>query len=132
VDPVVRMNLQKWLRSSTGGAAEGYRLSLSSGEVDGIKVGAAVSGIVNGTTGRMTDLYGHPYLPSGTAVILTTAVEDMPQANLGSTIAVRNVVDYRLYDWPVIQMTRDASTWQLGTLIHYAPAWNGAIAGFTA
>jgi hypothetical protein len=32
-------------------------------------------------------------------------------------------------DWPQIQFTYDASTYWLGTLVHYAPKWSGAITG---
>jgi len=34
-------------------------------------------------------------------------------------------------DWPVIQMSYDVSTYWMGTMIHYAPAWSGLILGIT-
>ena len=32
-------------------------------------------------------------------------------------------------DWPRIQMSSDASTYILGTMLHKAPAWSGSITG---
>ena len=37
--------------------------------------------------------------------------------------------DTLVLEWPVIQMTFDLSTYTLGSLLHYAPAWSGVILG---
>ena len=37
--------------------------------------------------------------------------------------------DYVAVQWPVTQFTYDASTFEIGTFCHYAPAWNGLIQG---
>ena len=37
--------------------------------------------------------------------------------------------DYVAVQWPVVQFTYDASTFEIGTFCHYAPGWNGIIQG---
>jgi hypothetical protein len=39
------------------------------------------------------------------------------------------VQDYVAIQWPVIQMTYDASTFEIGTLVNVAPGWNALIQG---
>ena len=39
------------------------------------------------------------------------------------------VQDYVAVQWPVVQLSYDASTLEIGTMAHYAPAWSGVIQG---
>jgi hypothetical protein len=41
----------------------------------------------------------------------------------------RCVQDYVGIAWPDVQMTKDASTYEIATLVHYAPQFSGMLAG---
>lgn len=106
-----------------------YRIDLDGGNVGGgYKLGSAVTGLVNQTTQSMVDLKVHPYMPAGCAFIRSRTLP-VPDSQVSETSQVVNVQDYMSVDWPVIQYTYDQSTYQYGTLVHYAPAWSGALVG---
>lgn len=106
-----------------------YRIDLDGGNVaGGYKLGSAVTGLVNQTTQSMVDLKVHPYMPAGCAIVRSRTLP-VPDSQVSNTSEVVNVQDYMSVDWPVIQFTYDQSTYQYGTLVHYAPAWSGAIVG---
>jgi hypothetical protein len=52
-----------------------------------------------------------------------------PDNNVGETSQIVAVQEYMSVDWPQIQFTYDQSTYWFGTLLHYAPMWNGLITG---
>lgn len=106
-----------------------YRIDLDGGNVGGgYKLGSAVTGLVNQVTSRIVDLKVHPYMPAGCAIVRSRTLP-VPDSQISETSQVVNVQDYMSVDWPVIQYTYDQSTYQYGTLVHYAPAWSGAIVG---
>jgi hypothetical protein len=110
-------------------SSSNYRIDLDGGNVGGgYKLGSAVTGLVNQVTSRMVDLKVHPYMPTGCAIIRSRTLP-VPDSEVSETTQVVNVQDYMSVDWPVIQFTYDQSTYQYGTLVHYAPAWSGAILG---
>jgi hypothetical protein len=67
-------------------------------------------------------------MPQGCALIRSETLP-IPDSEVSETAKVVNVQEYMSIDWPVVQFTYDSSTYQFGTLVHYAPAWSGMIAG---
>ncbi len=128
VDGAIRKAFGDFVRKSSGGSTA-FRIMYSAADVaNGSQVGAIVTGLANQTTGKMVDLEVHPYMPPGASFIWSKTLP-VPDSEVSNTFAVRNVCDYVMYPWPEIQYTYDASTYQLGTLVPYAPAWSGAIVG---
>lgn len=128
VDGAIRAAMGQFVRKAAGGSTA-YRLVMQADEfTGGAKVGGIVNGIANQVTGDMVDFDVHPYMPVGNAVIWTKTLP-FPDSEITNTIVAKNVQDYLYQMWPQIQFTYDASTYQLGTLVFYAPAWSGAITG---
>lgn len=122
----LRASLAQSMRKAAG---SGYRTTLVAGD-NGVTMGTVVTGIANPNTGKVVDVRTHRFMPQGCALIRSTSIP-VPNAHVEAPAVKVNVQDYFLVDWPVIQMTYDLSTYQIGTLIHYAPAWSGAIVGIT-
>ena len=122
----LRSSLAQSMRKA---AASGYRTTLVTGD-NGVTMGTTVTGIANGNTGKIVDIRTHPFMPQGCALIRSTSLP-VPNSHVEAPAVKVNVQDYFAVDWPVIQMTYDASTYQIGTLVHYAPAWSGCIVGIT-
>lgn len=110
-------------------SSNGYRTVLVAGD-NGITVGGAVNGITNTANGEIVPIRGHRYALPGTALIRSL---DLPlqDSEVPYPVCMVNVQDYMAFDWPVIQMSYDVSTYQYGTMIHYAPEWSGLIVGIT-
>ena len=120
-----RVGLSDLLKTAS---STGYRITLDSDGSGGHQLGTLVTGIQNETTGKMVDFKVHPFMPTGAALIRSTTLP-IPDSDVAATSEVINVQDYMAVEWPNIQMTYDVSTYILGTLVHYAPAWSGAIVG---
>jgi len=128
VDGAVRAAMGQFVRTAAGGSTA-YRITMPTQEATGgMEVGAIVNGIANQVTGDMVDFDVHPYMPVGASVIWTKTLP-FPDSEITNTIVAKNVQDYLYQMWPQIQFTFDASTYQLGSLIFYAPAWSGALVG---
>lgn len=128
VDGAIRAAMGQFVRTAAGGSTA-YRVVMQPSEATGgIEVGAIVNGIANQVTGDMVDFDVHPYLPVGASVLWTKTLP-FPDSEITNTIVAKNVQDYLYQMWPQIQFTYDASTYQLGSLVFYAPAWSGAIVG---
>jgi len=128
VDGAIRAAMGQFVRKAAGGSTA-YRLMMEADEfTGGMKVGGIVNGIANQVTGDMVDFDVHPYMPVGNSVIWTKQLP-FPDSEITNTIVAKNVQDYLYQMWPQIQFTYDASTYQLGTLVFYAPAWSGGITG---
>lgn len=131
VDGSIRAAMGQFVRKAAGGATA-YRIAMVPNEATGgMDVGAIVNGIANQVTGKMVDFDVHPYMPPGNSLIWSKSLP-VPDSEISNTFECRNVQDYMMYPWPEIQYTYDASTYQLGTLVDYAPAWSGAITGLVA
>lgn len=127
-DGAIRLAMGQFVRKAAGGSTA-YRVTMQTNEATGgFEVGAIVNGIANQVTGDMVDFDVHPYMPPGNSVIWTKQLP-FPDSEISNTIVAKNVQDYLYQMWPQIQFTYDASTYQLGTLVFYAPAWSGAITG---
>jgi hypothetical protein len=128
VDGAVRAAMGQFVRTAAGGSTA-YRITMPTQEATGgMEVGTIVNGIANQVTGDMVDFDVHPYMPVGASVIWTKTLP-FPDSEITNTIVAKNVQDYLYQMWPQIQFTYDASTYQLGTLVFYAPAWSGALVG---
>lgn len=129
IDGQSRNSLGQWVKTTASTVS--YRIVLQeAGGADGAMVGFAVGGIVNQTTGRMSNLIVHPYMPVGNSLLRSSTLPaPVPDSNIEATAVIRNVQDYMSIDWPVIQMAYDSSTYWLGAMVHYAPAWSGMLIG---
>lgn len=128
VDGTIRQAMGKFVRTAAGGATA-YRIQMQTSEATGgMEVGAIVNGIANQVTGKMVSFDVHPYMTPGSSIIWTKTLP-FPDSEISNTIVAKNVQDYLYQMWPQIQFTFDASTYQLGTLVFYAPAWSGSIQG---
>ena len=127
VTGAIRRALSKAIQQS--GTSTGYRLSYEAG-VDGIALGSVVTGLANETTGSMVNVTAHPYMPAGASIIWTKQLP-FPDSGVSETTQVASVQDMMVIDWPQIQLSWDASTYAIQTMIHRAPAWSGAITGIT-
>lgn len=135
VDGVIRSALGTYVQRGGAGLSSGnpggYRIMITTDETSGVRTGSVVTGMVNQTTGKPVDLEVHPMMPVGVSFAWSKTLP-VPDSEVANTFSIQNVVDYIGYDWPDIQFTYDFSTYQLGTLVPYAPAWSGAIAGLQA
>ncbi len=111
----------------SSGSANGYRTNVTTGDGNAI-MGTVVGGHLNPNTGKVLRVQTHRFMPQGAVLIRSTSLP-LPDAHIPAPIQVVNVQDYMGVDWPVIQMSYDISTYNVGTLIHYAPAWHGLILG---
>jgi hypothetical protein len=131
VDGTIRAAMGQFVRSAAGGSTA-YRIQLQPSDAQGgMQVGAVVNGLANQTTGDMVDFDVHPFMVVGNSYVYTKTLS-IPDSEITNTVVAKNVQDYMLQMWPRIQFTDDASTYQLGSLVHYAPAWSGAISGLVA
>jgi len=125
VDGGTARQLGDLLKSTANNSS--YRLQLN-GDGAGHFLGSMVTGIENQITRKMVPFDVHPWMPVGTALIRSETLP-IPDSHVGATAEVVSVQEYMSVDWPVVQFTYDASTYWMGTLVHYAPKWSGLITG---
>jgi hypothetical protein len=94
----------------------------------GVKAGTVVQSLMNEVTGSEIPLTVHPWFPQGNALIRQKTLP-IPDSNVAETSVMVLPQDYVAVQWPVVQFTYDASTFEIGTFCHYAPTWNGLIQG---
>lgn len=116
---------QTMRKGGASGFGSGYRTNLVSGDGD-VTMGTVVSGFLNSNTGKVLDIKTHRFMPAGCSLIRSRSLP-IQDAHVPAPSQVVAVQDYMAIDWPVIQMTYDISTYKICTLVHYAPAWSGAI-----
>lgn len=116
-------------QGGTSGYGPGYRTTLVTGDGNVI-MGTSVSGLMNANTGKVVDVKTHRFMPIGAALIRSTSVP-VEDSNISAPVSMVNVQDYMAIDWPQIQMSYDQSTYQIGTMLHQAPAWSGLLLGIT-
>ena len=121
-----RSNLAYAFLNSSNGA--NYHARLTQDEVGNIVGGVTLGNILNPATGKLVMATVHPYLVQGVAPILSYTLP-YADSNVGNIWEVRNVQDYLQLSWPKIQFSSDISTYWRGTLLSYAPSWNGAVSG---
>jgi len=111
-------------------ANSSYQVFVQQNEMSGVNVGAVVSTITNEVTGSSVPLTVHPWFPQGNALIRQKNLP-IPDSNVAETSVMVLPQDYVAVQWPVVQFTYDASTFEIGTFCHYAPAWNSLIQGIS-
>lgn len=124
----LRTELNQLMRiGGTNGAASGYRTSVETGD-NGVTMSTTVTGYVNPATGSIPSVNVHRFMPAGCVWLRSTSIPIQDSHVPAPSVAV-NVQDYMAIDWPDIQMSKDTSTYQVGTLVHHAPAWSGLLIG---
>ncbi|MHB8671687.1 MAG: hypothetical protein ACYDAD_14200 [Acidimicrobiales bacterium] len=113
------------------GTATNYRLTATQSEIGGIVLGDAVTVILNEATRKLVNIVVHPWLKQGVMPIISTQIP-IQDSQVPNPWQVVNVQDYMGVAWPVDQFKYEFSSYWLNTLISYAPAWSGALAGVKA
>ena len=109
-------------------ANSAYRVFIPNENIGGVKAGAVVQALMNEVTGTEIPITVHPWFPQGNSLIRQKNLP-IPDSNVSETSVMVLPQDYVAVQWPVTQFTYDASTFEIGTFCHYAPAWNGLIQG---
>lgn len=120
-----RKQLSDSLKTSS---SSNYRMTITQDQLTGVTIGDVVNTIINEVTGKGVAVEVHPWLPQGTAPILSDTLP-IPDSEVSDVWAVYNVQDLMGIDWPVNQFAFESSSYWFGTLLCYAPAWNGAVTG---
>lgn len=110
------------------GSTANYRLNLSQTEAGDYVGGATIGALHNEITGKLVDITVHPWLPQGVAPVMSYTLP-IPDTEVSDVWAAVNVQDYMGIQWPVTQFAYEFSTYYRGTLVGYAPAWNGIVTG---
>jgi hypothetical protein len=110
------------------GSTANYRLNLTQSETGDYVGGAVIGGLHNEITGKLVDLTVHPWLPQGVSPVLSYTLP-IPDTEVSDVWSIVNVQDYMGMQWPVTQFAYEFSTYWRGTLVGYAPAWNGIVTG---
>ena len=123
-----RMQLSNAVLNNAANSA--YRVYINNGDTEqgGISVGAVVTSMLNEVTGTAIPITVHPWMPQGNALVRSTTLP-IPDSNVAETSVMVLPQDYVNIQWPVQQFTYDSSTFEIGTMCHYAPAWNGLLQG---
>jgi hypothetical protein len=105
-----------------------YQLRIQQSEVASVTGGVAVANVVNPITRSMPELLAHPYLPQGTATLMSYTLPQT-QNNLGNVMENVMVQDYAQIGWPVIDPTFRQSILRLGLFWLAAPQYCGLLQG---
>lgn len=105
-----------------------YRLFVSQDDNAGVRAGAAVTEIMNPVTRSIVRITVHPWLPQGTAMLLSYT---LPQSwsNVANVWEMTLVQDYLSVAWPVIDASFRYSLFMYGALVCYAPQYCGLLQG---
>jgi hypothetical protein len=126
-----RKQLSDLLKTSS---SSNYQISLINAPgtegVHDAHLGSLVTGLQNEVTGKMVSVTVHPWLPQGNMPIISWTLP-LPDSNISDVFAVYNVQDYMAIEWPVTQFAYETSSYWSGTMVCYAPAWQGCITGIT-
>jgi hypothetical protein len=124
-----RKQLSEAIKSA--GSQSAYRLNLVADDFGGYTGGAVIGSIVNETTGKTVPLTVNPWAEQGSALVVSHVLP-MPDSNISEAWAWVGPTDYMMNQWPVIQQTYDVSSYVRGTLVGYAPSYNGVVTGIKA
>jgi hypothetical protein len=126
MDGVSRSRLGELMRTG-GSTGSGYRTNIVTG-MTGATMGVTVTGFANPNTGQVLDMHTHRFMPVGTCLARSTSVP-YPDARVAAPSTKFNVQDYMAIEWPLLQMSYDVSTYQIGTLVHQAIMLYGLLVG---
>ncbi len=110
------------------GSSTNYRLFIQQGDTPGVRAGAAVSEFINPVTRSIVRIVVHPWLPQGTAMLMTYALP-FAWSNVANAWEVNLVQDYLSISWPVIDATFRYSLFDYGALAANAPQYSGLLQG---
>lgn len=128
MDGTTRQYLGELMRiGGTAGAASGYRTNVVAGST-GAVMSTTVTGFANSNTGKVLSAKTHRFMPVGNCLARSVAVP-YPDAHVSAPSTKFNVQDYMAIEWPLLQMSYDVSTYQIGTLVHQAPMLYGLLTG---
>lgn len=114
-----------------GSSSSNYQLKITQDEISGVTLGDVAVAVINEVTGKRVDMTVHPWLPQGVSPIISWTLP-IPDTQVSNVWAVVNVQDMMGIDWPVLQFAYESSSYWFGTMLSYAPAWNGCISGIVA
>ncbi|MFJ5217174.1 hypothetical protein ACIP98_20930 [Streptomyces sp. NPDC088354] len=109
-------------------SSSNYRMTITQDQLTGVTLGDVVNTIINEVTGKGVAVEVHPWMPQGNAPIISDTLP-LPDSEVSDVWSVFNVQDLLGVDWPVTQFAFESSSYWMGALLCYAPAWNGAITG---
>lgn len=112
----------------SGTTPNAFRIYVDNSDVGNVKGGAVVQSLLNQVTGTDIPITVHPWFPQGNSLVRQRTLP-IPDSNVSETSVMVLPQDYVAVQWPVVQFTYDASTFEIGTFCHYAPAWNGLLQG---
>lgn len=87
-----------------------YRVFINNDAMGNVKAGTVVQSLMNEVTGTEVPITVHPWFPQGNALIQQKTLP-IPDSNVSETSVMVLVQDYVAVQWPVVQFTYDASTW---------------------
>lgn len=128
MDGATRTRLGQLMRTG-GSTGSAYRTNVIMGQ--DATMGAIVTGFANPNTGEVLNMRTHRFMPVGNVLARSTSVP-YPDARVSAPSTKFNVQDYMAIEWPLLQMSYDVSTYQIGTLVHQAPMLYGLITGIQA
>ncbi len=105
-----------------------YQLRVQQSEMAGVTAGIAVANVVNPVTRSAPEIIVHPYLPQGTAILMSYTLPQT-QNNLGNVVEMVMVQDYAQIGWPVIDPAFRQSILRYGTFFMPAPQYCGLLQG---
>lgn len=107
-----------------------YGIRLMRDDINGVTLGSVAASVINEVAqdNKEVQIEVHPWMPQGVAPIVSDTLP-IPDSGVDSCFKAFNVQDLMGIDWPVNQFTFDASSYWFGTMVCYAPAWQGAITG---
>lgn len=111
-----------------GSANSNYVMRVQQDEISGISLGTVVAAIVNEVTGKNVNTEVHPWLPQGNSPILSDTLP-LPNSEVDSVFKAFDVQALMGVDWTPQQFSFDSSSYWLGTMVCYAPAWIGSLRG---
>ncbi|OXE36185.1 MAG: hypothetical protein CGW95_09255 [Phenylobacterium zucineum] len=124
-----RKQLSEAIKSA--GSQSAYRINLAQDEVGNYVGGAVIGSLVNETTGKQVAVSVNPWMEQGSAAVMSWTLP-LPDSQISETWAWVGPQDYLGQSWPVIQQSYDFSTYVRGTLVGYAPTYNGVVTGIKA
>jgi hypothetical protein len=111
-----------------GASGTPYRITVPVGSEGGVTGNYRVDRLVNKVTGKTVSVTPHPYLEQGNVLALSYSLP-FPYSEVPNTWSMVLPQDYMSIQWPVIQMSYDASTFTFGALVGYAPAYSAVLQG---
>jgi hypothetical protein len=93
-----------------------------------VQAGVAVRQYTNPVTQKVLNLNVHPYIPQGTALLLSWKLPN-PWSNVSNVWENVMVQDYLSISWPVIDATFRYSMFMYGCLFTPAVQYNGLLQG---